>query len=206
VSEAGSLLLTPYDVLRLKRRLGLSSDDFLRDYTVLALHDEKKVPFLALHADGGGPEGCCFHGEEGCAVFPDRPWSCRIPSPCPHARHQPAGSEDLEAYERWGEAFRDLVLHEGMQRADGLSPEKLDMWFTACYDLDRFREFVLGSTLLQRFEVDEDLVEELRHDDEVLLRFAFQWLQFSLFGERTMKLRAGTVEAFQGREDRGATE
>ena len=35
----------------------------------------------------------------------------------------------------------------------------------------------------------EELIEELREDDEALLRFAFRWLRFALFGEPTMKPR-----------------
>ena len=54
----------------------------------------------------------------------------------------------------------------------------------------------------QRFEVDEDFVEEMRHDDEGLLRFAFLWLRFSLFGEPTMKMKAEVVEAFKGSLDK----
>jgi hypothetical protein len=80
----------------------------------------------------------------------------------------------------------------------------MHMLFTGCYDLDRFREFVFGSTLLQRFEVDEDFVEQMRHDDEELLRFAFLWLRFSLFGEETMKVKAAVAEAFKGKLDKKA--
>ncbi len=76
------------------------------------------------------------------------------------------------------------------------------MLFTACYDLDKFREFVFDSTLLQRFEVDEDFVEEMRYDDEALLRFAFLWLRFSLFGEPTVKAKAEVVDAFKGSLDK----
>ncbi|MHC4109385.1 MAG: hypothetical protein ACYSTY_15010 [Planctomycetota bacterium] len=56
----------------------------------------------------------------------------------------------------------------------------------ACYDLDRFREFVFGSTFLQRFELEEEQVERMRDDDEELLRFAFRWLRYALFAEPTM--------------------
>jgi hypothetical protein len=73
------------------------------------------------------------------------------------------------------------------------------MLYTACYDLDKFREFVFRSTLLERFEVDEDLVEEMRYSDEALLRFAFLWLRFSLFGEPTVRVKEEAVEALQGK-------
>ncbi|NIQ89284.1 MAG: YkgJ family cysteine cluster protein, partial [Deltaproteobacteria bacterium] len=76
----------------------------------------------------------------------------------------------------------------------------------ACYDLDKFREFVFESTLLARFEVDEDFVEEMRYDDEALLRFAFLWLRFSLFGEQTVKVKAEVAEAFKEKLDKQAAE
>jgi hypothetical protein len=101
-----------------------------------------------------------------------------------------------------GEAFKELTLHPFFESGGVLPPEKLEMFYTACYDLDRFREFVFGSTLLKRFEVDEDFVEEMHDDDEALLRFAFLWLRFSLFGEATMKPRAEVLEAFRGRVDK----
>jgi Fe-S-cluster containining protein len=103
-------------------------------------------------------------------------------------------AQETDACERCGAPFKELVLHEGM-KPENLSPMKTEMWFTACYDLDRFREFVFGSTLLQRFEVDDDCIEEMRYDDECLLRFAFQWLRFSLFGEQTMQPKPSAVEA-----------
>jgi hypothetical protein len=56
----------------------------------------------------------------------------------------------------------------------------------ACYDLDRFRQFVFDSTFLQRFELEPELVERIRTDDDELLRFAFRWLRFALFAEPTM--------------------
>ncbi len=59
----------------------------------------------------------------------------------------------------------------------------------ACYDLDRFRRFIFESRFLELFEVDEARVEALRRDDEELLEFALQWLRFSLFQEKTMKIR-----------------
>jgi len=111
--------------------------------------------------------------------------------------------QGIDAYDEWGEAFKELTLHKFFEDGGTLSPEKMHMFFTACYDLDKFREFVFDSTLLQRFEVDEDFVEEMRYDDEGLLRFAFLWLRFSLFGEGTVKVKADVAEAFKGKLDKG---
>lgn len=229
----GAILLTPYDVLRLKKRLGMRSGDFLREYAQICVDKQIPVPSLFLRPNDlhSNDQGVCrFLGEEGCSVYSDRPWACRLYPLGFAVRKDPASgqgeqryfllpqqegcssaetpgqtarqwldTQETEAYERWGTQFKELVLHEAMTRPENLSPMKTEMWFTACYDLDRFREFVFGSTLLQRFEVDEDLVEEMGYDDEGLMRFALQWLRFSLLGEQTMQARASAVEAYLAR-------
>jgi hypothetical protein len=42
----------------------------------------------------------------------------------------------------------------------------------------------------------------MRSDDEALLRFAFLWLRFSLFGEPTVKAKPEVAEAFKGQLDK----
>jgi hypothetical protein len=108
--------------------------------------------------------------------------------------------QGVEEYEFHGASFRDLMLHEFWDKAEPLSPQQMDMFFMACYDLDRFRRFVFESTLLTRFDVDESRVEAMRTDDQELLEFAMQWLAFALFKERTMKIKpeARCVEAVAG--------
>ncbi len=73
------------------------------------------------------------------------------------------------------------------------------MFYMACYDLDSFRSFVFESSFRERFELEPDLVEKLGADDAALLRFAFRWLRFALFGEPTMKPRQTTEEATRGK-------
>lgn len=85
--------------------------------------------------------------------------------------------------------FKKLMLHEFWQKGEALTSNKAAMTYMAFYDIDRFRRFVFGSRFLNLFDVDEARVEALRVDDEELLDFAMDWLQFVLFGARTMKLR-----------------
>jgi hypothetical protein len=135
--------------------------------------------------------------EEGCKGFSEpKEWTVR----------EWLEDQGVDEYDRWGEAFKELSLHKFFENGGTLSPERMHMMYTACYDLDKFREFVFESTLLQRFEVDEDFVAEMRDDDEALLRFAFLWLRFSLFGEETVKIKAGAVEALKGKIDRKSAE
>jgi len=68
--------LAPYDILRLKSRFGLTSEEFLRQYTVPFRMDQDGVPGLKLRTDD---KGTCLmlDGEEGCGVYADRPTVCR---------------------------------------------------------------------------------------------------------------------------------
>ncbi len=70
------ITLTPYDILRLKRRLGLDSKDFVARYTVPFDMDFHSMPGLKLITKPGTPE-CAFLTEEGCSVYEDRPSACR---------------------------------------------------------------------------------------------------------------------------------
>jgi Fe-S-cluster containining protein len=85
--------------------------------------------------------------------------------------------------------WRAIVSHPWFIGGRRLDPKRMHMYYTACYDLDNFRSFVFESTFLERFDLDPELVEQLREDDLALLRFAFHWLRFALFAEPVMKVR-----------------
>ena len=61
------ITLTPYDILRLKNRLELSSGDFLKRYTVPYEMDQDGMPGVKLRPVEGGT-ACQFMKPEGCGV------------------------------------------------------------------------------------------------------------------------------------------
>lgn len=70
------LQLTPYDILQLKNRLGLTSSEFVARYTVPFEMDAHGMPGLKMMTKPGTSE--CIHlTEEGCGVYEDRPAACR---------------------------------------------------------------------------------------------------------------------------------
>ena len=69
--------LYPYDILRLKKRLGLSSGKFLERYTIQHIGPESGLPVVALKAADAERFACPFVTPSGCRVYPDRPASCR---------------------------------------------------------------------------------------------------------------------------------
>lgn len=70
--------LTPYDILRLKNSLGLSSEEFLEQYTVRTIGPETGLPVISLKQDPSAGLQCPFVRPAGCAVYADRPSSCRM--------------------------------------------------------------------------------------------------------------------------------
>lgn len=71
------LVLTPYDVLRLRRKLGLSSAEFLERYTVVEERDDEAFPLVFLAMVDDGRASCPFVATSGCTVYQDRPAACR---------------------------------------------------------------------------------------------------------------------------------
>lgn len=70
------ILLTPYDILRLKKRLGLNSNEFLAQYTVPYEMDQHGMPGVKIRTADDNP-ACPFLRAEGCSVYEDRPSACR---------------------------------------------------------------------------------------------------------------------------------
>ena len=76
--HGADVTLTPYDILRLSRRLGLRPAEFLERHTVPALHDTTDMPVAKLKMAGEDGKGACaFMKPEGCSVYADRPITCR---------------------------------------------------------------------------------------------------------------------------------
>ena len=70
--------LTPYDILRLKNSLGLSSGEFLQQYTVSYIGPETGLPVVSLKQDQTDNLKCPFVRPTGCSVYANRPSSCRM--------------------------------------------------------------------------------------------------------------------------------
>lgn len=76
--HGADITLTPYDILRLSRRLGIRPAEFLLGYTVPDIHDKADLPVAKIKTGGDDGRGACpFNAPEGCTVYDDRPATCR---------------------------------------------------------------------------------------------------------------------------------
>ena len=73
-----NIILTPFDVIRLKTRLGLPSDEFLAIYTEPHILEKTDLPVVTLKLLDDDQESCPFvRDAEGCIIYKDRPSACR---------------------------------------------------------------------------------------------------------------------------------
>lgn len=71
------IILTPCDIIRLKKRLKLSSDEFLFVYTGLGTIENTELPVPVLKMREDEVKSCPFLVKEGCGIYEDRPLTCR---------------------------------------------------------------------------------------------------------------------------------
>jgi len=223
-----NIFLTPYDIIRLKNSLGISSAEFLEKYTLSPFDKNLKYPVVLLKMNDDEKKSCPFVSAEGCRVYNDRPWSCRmyplgLAAPGETSQeldnefyfllkesvcrgfdedHEQTVSEwladqGIQDYNRMGEYFKDLTLHEYFRGEHILPPEKIEMFFTACYNIDTFRDKIFNSSFFEKFEIDDETKKKIKEDDVELMIFAFQWLRFALFNEPTMKIKSDILSARQ---------
>ncbi len=220
-----TLILTPYDIVRLKTRLGLSSEEFLKKYTRTETDKNHGYPVVYLEMNNDAKKRCPFVSPDGCMVYEDRPGACRI-YPLGRAaskvREKEKSSEfffiirephclgfneptewiiedwvtnqGLDEYNRMNDFFMDIVTGRNVKRLKSLSPSQLKMFYMSCYNLDEFKKFVFQSTFMDRFEMDPDQPRRIQTDDVELMKFGAQWLNFALFGERTLPLKTTATD------------
>lgn len=71
------MYLYPYDIIRLKSRLDITSSEFLRQYTLVAFRENPYFPSVMLKMSDSEDKACLFLKRDGCSVCEDRPFLCR---------------------------------------------------------------------------------------------------------------------------------
>lgn len=196
-----NILLTPYDIVQMKNRIGISSTEFLKQYTKTLIAPETAMPAVQFKMDEANDKRCYFVGDQGCGVYEHRPWSCRM-YPLDHSS-EGAGfapmvdssrclglndnkawrlqdwfeAQGLKPYNDWNKRFAALAEDPKLTTWRTEHPGAMEIFHLACYDIDRFREVVFKENLYEMLGRDPIDLEELRTDDFAMLDFAFVWLK-----------------------------
>ena len=222
------ITLTPYDIIRLKRRLELSSEEFLAIYTEPHLLEKTNLPVVTLKMVDEKTASCPFLREDGCILYQDRPTTCRYyPLGVATLSHR-EGADDEDFYffvnephclgfeekKTWtvtewrkdqgvdihdeiNKKWTDLVVRKRSFPPNiNLTEQAKKMFFMVSYNIDKFRQFVFESSFLERFPVNEEVLETIRKDDVALLNFGIDWLKEILFKQTAPENQAA---AFAGK-------
>ena len=217
------LILTPYDILRMKNKLNLSADEFLKEYTLPVMGDGSTFPMVRLKMRNDKRKSCPFVSSKGCTIYTDRPGSCRLYPVGRAAASGFPGSGDQEVYflvneshclgfkekqewtvEEWirdqgVDVYNEMNRHwmeivtSWSPRKKELTTDKLQMFYMTSYNLDRFREFVFQTKFLKIFDVTDEEIGKIKTDETELMKFGMRWLKFALFGEGTLRLSSPPV-------------
>ncbi len=233
------IMLTPYDIIRLKQRLGITSTEFLRQYT---------EPFeFGRNSVGGvkykpkeGTNACQFVTDEGCSVYEDRPTACRYyPVGLLSTRRQDENfdrasyalvtddychghfedrkltideyrqQQGLEDYDELGRPWRQLILKvkSAGPAIGNMSRTSLKFFFMACYDMDRFREFVKSEGFSTTYDLDQETMDRLLVDDLALLAFGDRMIRQIMYAEESIPLKKDALDKHLARRgNRKSTE
>ncbi len=217
------LVLTPYDILRLKKSLNLSAAEFLEKHTLPADPKRSRWPLLRLKM-GSGEEGRCpFLAPEGCLVYADRPSACRTYPLARASQKDEQGlvterfflveeahclgfreegvwtveawiaDQGLIPFHHWNDRWMAILTHPQGPGEGPSARAKAGMFYLASYNLERFLEFVSTPKFQSLFELAPDFFRRAARDQEEILGLAMDWMNFSFFGEKTMRLKEGAA-------------
>lgn len=220
------IMLTPYDIVRLKQRLGITSTEFLRQYTEPFEFGRNSIGGVKYKPQEGTNE-CQFVTEEGCSVYADRPTACRYyPVGLLSMRRQDENfdrasyamvqedhchghfedrkltideyreEQGLEDYDELGRAWRQLILKvkSAGPSIGNMSSTSLKFFFMACYDLDRFREFIRSEGFGYTYDIDAGLRQQLLDDDLELMKFGDRMIRQIMFAEQTIPMKEDALD------------
>ncbi len=206
-----NIFLTPYDVLRLRRKLGIPTAELLKKYTGELEAPGINFPLFYLRMNEEDGLKCPFATSSGCAVYDERPWSCRM-APLDIAgpglyrfafRREKClgmdggrewtveewmGGQEMGVYGEAEKTFKEIPLLIRFVRGEKPDWRIVRLFRMACYDLDTFKEFIMGNSfLIKEGGLDREELRRSLKDDVRLLQLAAGWLINISGSEKTLK-------------------
>ncbi|THB64825.1 MAG: YkgJ family cysteine cluster protein [Desulfovibrio sp.] len=206
-----NLMLTPYDVLRLRRALDMPSQEFIETHAQVSAYPDTGYPAMHLKMNEAAALACPFVTEQGCSVYGHRPGACRTYPVGRAAKLDHEGNlveqfflvredhckgfednqewttdswrldQDITRYNQANDRYMKLLFR---QKGNGLiSPKHANMCLLAVYQLDRFQEFIRHMNLFSRLELNEATQAAVLDNEEACLDFAMEWIELVIYGD-----------------------
>ncbi|GAB7079392.1 YkgJ family cysteine cluster protein [Megalodesulfovibrio paquesii] len=205
-----TLMLTPYDVLMLRRELRMPSQTFLQEHASTGSHPQTGFPLVFMTMLEDARKSCPFVRPEGCSVYNARPGACRA-----YPLGRASRIEDGQVKERYflvqeehcqgfnqdrhwtpsaWYADQQLLIYNdendrymalmARQRQTGrlLDRKRSAMALMALYQPDQFQQFIRSAGLLGKLDLSPERQAMILSDEYATIDFAYHWLEFLLYG------------------------
>jgi hypothetical protein len=203
------LVLTPYDVFRLSKHLGLAPSAFLDQYALIEQEEGDVFPRVYLGMVDDGRASCPFVAATGCSVYADRPGACRtyplgrgaftteegkrqemhILLTEPHCKGFSDGDpqniaiwhkdQDLAAYNAVNDELLPILHHPRLKDGKLPDPREVEI-FLGLYSLDTLRQQLINPSFALPIPVTDSELREIAEEDLALLRLGIRWLDHVL--------------------------
>ena len=201
------IILTPYDILILRRRLNIPAHEFITQYTEPTYLEKTDMPGVQIKLTGD-KNGCPFVTPEGCTVYTDRPSACRY-YPVGMADFHEGGTDDAaeekffflvkephckghEEPKRW--TIRDWRADQGVDVRDEMNKEWLRLvmrrksfGLQATLSDAAKRMFFMASTDLdtfRKFVFESSFLDTYEVDEDTVAKIREDDVELMLFSFR----------------------
>jgi len=204
------LVLSPYDLYRLKKSLKLSTEDFIEKYGEFFLGEVTQLPVIAVNMNPYDYSCPFLEEREGCKVYVDRPSACRIyplaryfaqnekgerievykiirETHCKgHYENRPIKVRDylveqgLLPYHHFNDLWGEIVLKRKTFEHIPLTGDLLDLIYLLAFDLESLK------VSIKREELPYFTKEDLELPEEVLLEKALITIRDKIITEENL--------------------
>jgi len=85
--------------------------------------------------------------------------------------------QGLGIYNEMNDRMLEIISLKNRRPAGPLDYKSKHLFYLSLYDLDRFRTYIPQKDLPGLDEIPDNTLDQITHDDEALLKFAFNWIQ-----------------------------
>lgn len=122
------------------------------------------------------------------------------------------GEQGVEPYDLINESWINILMKMASWKSLGgpmgrdVSKQTKKMFYMVSTDVDAFRRFVFETKFLATYEIDDDMVANVRTNDEALLQLGFDWLGNVMFNDPAITMKKDVLQRAIGaaRREMGA--
>lgn len=203
-----NIFLTPYDVLRMKNKLELTSEEFIKKHTHVLQAPQSGFPVVILKMREDNLV-CPFITDYGCQVYHVRPWSCRMApvevrgagiygiafkkSHC-HGLNESKEwtvkewmeNQGLDEYNEPETLFSQIPLKINLTGQKELDEVMKQLVFLGCYNIDTFKAILTNHKHL-RHDLSDSNWQAMCESDVNFMKSMFKWLPKQINDINTLK-------------------